>query len=86
MIEGSADQIPEERFIEALEFAHQAIQPIIQAIKQLVAAAGKTKAKFDLSIAKPEARAIIERVAGPDRSPRPSSARRRPSGPPTSRS
>ncbi|HEX3728257.1 MAG TPA: polyribonucleotide nucleotidyltransferase [Opitutaceae bacterium] len=64
MIEGSADQIPEERFIEALEFAHQAIQPIIQAIKQLVAMAGKPKAKFDLVIAKPEARAIIERVAG----------------------
>ena len=27
MIEGSADQLPEARFIEALEFAHQAIQP-----------------------------------------------------------
>jgi polyribonucleotide nucleotidyltransferase len=64
MIEGSADQIPEERFIEALEFAHHAIQPIIQAIKQLVAVAGKPKAKFDLVGAKPEARAIIERVAG----------------------
>ena len=65
MIEGSADQLPEARFIEALEFAHQAIQPIIKAIKELVAVAGKTKARFPLVVAKPESRAIIERVAGP---------------------
>ncbi len=64
MIEGSADQLPEDRFIEALEFAHKSIQPIIKAIKELVALAGKPKAKFDLVGAKPEARAIIERVAG----------------------
>ncbi|HTB81750.1 MAG TPA: polyribonucleotide nucleotidyltransferase, partial [Opitutaceae bacterium] len=64
MIEGSADQIPEDRFIEALEFAHKSIQPIIRAIQELVSLAGKKKAKFDLVGAKPEARAIIERVAG----------------------
>ncbi|MFM1851966.1 MAG: Polyribonucleotide nucleotidyltransferase [Verrucomicrobiota bacterium] len=63
MIEGSADQITEERFIEALEFGQQAIQPIIKAIKDLVAACGKTKAEFALVKATPEARAIIERVA-----------------------
>jgi polyribonucleotide nucleotidyltransferase len=65
MIEGSADQLPEARFIEALEFAHLAIQPVIKAIKELVAVAGKPKAVFPLHTAKPEARAIIERVAGP---------------------
>jgi polyribonucleotide nucleotidyltransferase len=66
MIEGSADQLPEDRFIEALEFAHQAIQPIIKAIRDLVAVAGKPKAAFPLVGATPEARAIIERVvAGP---------------------
>jgi polyribonucleotide nucleotidyltransferase len=65
MIEGSADQLPEARFIEALEFAHQAIQPVIASIRELVAVAGKPKAKFNLVAAKPEARAIIERVAGP---------------------
>jgi polyribonucleotide nucleotidyltransferase len=63
MIEGSADQMPEDRFIEALAFAHQAIQPIIKAIRDLVAVAGKPKAKFDLVTATPAARAIIERVA-----------------------
>ena len=65
MIEGSADQLPEARFIEALEFAHQAIQPVIKAIKDLVAVAGKPKAVFPLVIASPEARAIIERVIEP---------------------
>jgi len=65
MIEGSADQLPEARFIEALEFAHQAIQPVIKAIKELVAVAGKPKAAFKLVTATPEARAIIERVASP---------------------
>lgn len=35
MIEGSADQISEERFLEALAFAQEKIQPIIQAQKRL---------------------------------------------------
>ncbi|HEY1791699.1 MAG TPA: polyribonucleotide nucleotidyltransferase [Opitutaceae bacterium] len=64
MIEGSADQLPEEKFIEALEFAHKAIQPIIKAIRELVAVAGKPKATFALVGATAQARAIIERVAG----------------------
>jgi polyribonucleotide nucleotidyltransferase len=64
MIEGSADQIPEDRFLEALEFAHHAVQPIIKAIKELVALAGKPKRTFALVGAKPDARAIIERVVG----------------------
>jgi polyribonucleotide nucleotidyltransferase len=67
MIEGSADQIPEDRFVEALAFGHQAIQPIIAAIRELVKLAGKPKATFALVGATPEARAIIERVVPADR-------------------
>ncbi len=67
MIEGSADQISEDRFIEALAFGHQSIQPIIAAIKQLVALCGKPKATFPLVGATPEARAIIERVVPAER-------------------
>ncbi len=67
MIEGSADQITEERFIEALAFGHQAIQPIITAIKELVRHAGKPKATFALVGATPAARAIIERVVPAER-------------------
>ena len=62
MIEGSADQMPEDRFIEALAFGQQAIQPIIVAIKELVALVGKPKATFPLVGATAEARAIIEEV------------------------
>jgi polyribonucleotide nucleotidyltransferase len=62
MIEGSADQMPEERFIEALEFGHKSIQPIIVAIKELVSICGKPKTVFPLVGATPEARAIIEEV------------------------
>ena len=67
MIEGSADQLPEEDFIRALEFGHNAIQPIITAIEQLVEIAGKPKSKFPLVGATPEARAIIERVVPTER-------------------
>ncbi|MBG29970.1 MAG: polyribonucleotide nucleotidyltransferase [Opitutae bacterium] len=48
MIEGSADQMPEERFIEALEFAHDAIQDIIAAQRKLAELCGKEKKDFDL--------------------------------------
>src|SRR3954469_2765946 len=67
MIEGSADQLPEEEFIKALEFGHQAIQPIISAIEELKAIAGKPKATFPLVGATPAARAIIEEVVPTDR-------------------
>ncbi|MFZ5494389.1 MAG: polyribonucleotide nucleotidyltransferase [Verrucomicrobiota bacterium] len=67
MIEGSADQLPEEEFIKALEFGHQAIQPVIAAIEELVKLCGKPKATFPLVGATPEARAIIERVVPADR-------------------
>ncbi|HQF38005.1 MAG TPA: polyribonucleotide nucleotidyltransferase, partial [Opitutaceae bacterium] len=62
MIEGSADQLPEEEFVKALEFAQNAIQPIIKAIKELVAACGKAKVSPKLVTAKPEAAAIIKRL------------------------
>jgi polyribonucleotide nucleotidyltransferase len=67
MIEGSADQIAEDKFIAALEFGHQAIQPIIASIRELQKLAGKPKATFKLVGATPEARAIIERVVPAER-------------------
>jgi len=67
MIEGSADQLPEDKFIEALAFGHQAIQPIIAAIRELQKLTSKPKATFKLVGATPEARAIIERVVPAER-------------------
>lgn len=54
MIEGSADQLPEERFIEALEFAHTKIQTIIAAQKELARMVNPTKKHFDLVTVDPE--------------------------------
>lgn len=46
MIEGSADQLPESRFLEALEFAQAQIQPIIAAQKRLAEKVGHRKREF----------------------------------------
>lgn len=54
MIEGSAEEISEERFFQALEFGQEAIQPIIQAQKALAAEVAKAKAEFELSLADPK--------------------------------
>lgn len=54
MIEGSAEQCPEDRFIEALEFAHTQILKIIDAQKELAKICGKQKREFELFVVKPE--------------------------------
>lgn len=54
MIEGSADEMPEDRFVEALEFAHKAIQPIIEAQKELAKQVNKGKKEFELYTCDPE--------------------------------
>ena len=64
MIEGSADQIPEARFIEALEFAHESIQEIIAAQRELAALCGKPKKEFDLVKAPEEVLALCREITG----------------------
>ncbi|MBQ2722009.1 MAG: polyribonucleotide nucleotidyltransferase, partial [Opitutales bacterium] len=54
MIEGSAEQIPVDRFVEALEFAQNEIQKIIEAQKELARLCGKQKREFPLIVCKPE--------------------------------
>jgi len=64
MIEGSADQIPEDRFVEALEFAHDAIQDIIAAQKKLAELCGKAKKEFDLVKAPDDVLALCREITG----------------------
>jgi polyribonucleotide nucleotidyltransferase len=64
MIEGSADQIPEARFIQALEFAHESIQEIIAAQRELAALCGKPKKEFDLVKAPDEVLALCREITG----------------------
>ena len=64
MIEGSADQIPEDRFVEALEFAHDAIQDIIEAQKKLAELCGKAKKEFDLVKAPDDVLSLCREITG----------------------
>jgi len=64
MIEGSADQIPEDRFVEALEYAHEAIQEIIAAQRELAKLCGKQKKEFDLVKAPDEVLELCREITG----------------------
>ena len=64
MIEGSADQIPEDRFVAALEYAHEAIQDIIGAQRQLAELCAKEKKTFDLCNAPDEVLALCREITG----------------------
>jgi polyribonucleotide nucleotidyltransferase len=64
MIEGSAEEVPEETFINALDFAQKAIQPIIQAQKDLAAQLGKQKKAFDLFVVTDENLAFARKIVG----------------------
>lgn len=54
MIEGCADQLPENRFIEALYFAQKAIQPILDAQEELARQVNPEKLSYIPHVAKPE--------------------------------
>ncbi|MEX0324789.1 MAG: polyribonucleotide nucleotidyltransferase [Puniceicoccaceae bacterium] len=64
MIEGSAEEVPEDKFIAALEFAQEAIQPIITAQKELAKIAGKEKKTFDLFVVTDENLAFAREIVG----------------------
>jgi polyribonucleotide nucleotidyltransferase len=64
MIEGSAEEVSEAKFVEALEFAQQAIQPIIAAQKELVALCGKPKKTFKLFVVTPENLKFVRDLVG----------------------
>ena len=64
MIEGAANELPEEDFIRALEFAHGHAREMIRIQKELAAQVGKAKREMPLMEVKPEMLEIAARVAG----------------------
>ena len=60
MIEGCADQLSEERFIEALHFAQAAIQPILDAQEELARQVKLEKLSYTAHVATPEVLAFCE--------------------------
>jgi polyribonucleotide nucleotidyltransferase len=64
MIEGAADELPEDEFIKALEFAHGYAKEMIRIQKELAAQVGKPKREMPLLEVQPEILEIADRVAG----------------------
>src|SRR2546429_383118 len=64
MIEGSAQELPEAEFVEALEFAHGHAREMIRIQKELAAMVGKPKREAQLLHVNQELLDIAYRVAG----------------------
>ncbi len=64
MIEGAADELPEDEFIKSLEFAHGHAREMIRIQKELAAQVGKPKREMPLLEVQPEILEIADRVAG----------------------
>jgi polyribonucleotide nucleotidyltransferase len=64
MIEGQADELPEEEFIKALHFAQAAVLKLVEAQEELVAKCGKTKREYELTVAKENLLEIAYEIAG----------------------
>lgn len=64
MIEGSADELAEEEFIKALEFAQGFVREIIAMQKELSATAGKPKRNAELLTVRDDLLEIAYQVAG----------------------
>lgn len=64
MFEGSADEISEDDFSAAMQFAQAAIQPMIAAQRELVKVAGKVKRTFEAMVIPPEVAAAAKEIVG----------------------
>ena len=64
MFEGSANEISEDDFSAAMQFAQAAIQPMIAAQRELVKAAGKVKRTFEAMVIPPEVTAAAKEIVG----------------------
>jgi polyribonucleotide nucleotidyltransferase len=64
MIEGAADEISEEDFIRALEFAQPYVREIVDMQKELAAVAGKPKREVELLSVRDDLLEIAYQVAG----------------------
>src|SRR3954468_13350168 len=64
MIEGAANELPEDEFVKALEFAHGHAREMIRIQRELAAQVGKPKREMPLLHVKPELLEIAYQVAG----------------------
>jgi polyribonucleotide nucleotidyltransferase len=64
MIEGQADEMPEDEFIKALHFAQEAVAKLVAAQEELARLAGKEKRSYELTVAKDNLLEIAYEIAG----------------------
>lgn len=64
MIEGAANELPEEEFVKALNFAQENVAVICDAQNKLRDLCGKPKRSYELCLAKPELLEIGYEIAG----------------------
>ncbi len=64
MIEGQADELPEEEFVKALHFAQAAVSQLVAMQEELVRLAGKPKREFSQILAKDNLLEIAYEIAG----------------------
>lgn len=64
MIEGAANELPEDEFIKALAFAQEQVKVIVQAQEELAAKVGKVKREVKLLVVKDELMEVAYEVAG----------------------
>ncbi|MEM6910475.1 MAG: polyribonucleotide nucleotidyltransferase [Verrucomicrobiota bacterium] len=64
MIEGAAEELPEDDFIAALHFAQANVQKLVEAQEELVGLCGKAKREFEVSVAKDELLEVGYEIAG----------------------
>ncbi|HEY1770061.1 MAG TPA: polyribonucleotide nucleotidyltransferase [Chthoniobacterales bacterium] len=64
MIEGAADELPEEEFVKSLEFAHTHAKEMIRIQRELAQQVGKSKREMPLLEVNPEILQIADQVAG----------------------
>lgn len=64
MIEGAAEELPEDEFIKALEYAQQFVRQIVLGQKELAAKVNKPKRQLPLLVVKDELLEIAYQVAG----------------------
>lgn len=64
MIEGSANELPEEDFIAALRLAQENVKVLCERQEELRAVCGKEKRSYELCLAKPELLEIGYEIAG----------------------
>ncbi len=64
MVEAGANEVSEQLLVEALEFGHQAMQPLIDVQEEMRAAVGKEKAVVELAKSDPELAAAVKTRIG----------------------